>query len=559
MHEIHNTTSSHEKLFAGEHNHSIFRILYTYSLGLQQYSTNSLLYLRIIQDKYISLYRELIGYLLNTLIKPEMLQEILNDVKISLHITNPDYNLVLDRLHLCYDMQLVTSGIDRDVNLVIQSQVFIQPYTQKPLILYQLDMVPVPILDKNTKAQSYMHLQVRKPYIALNSETHISLRQQELRSCKKIGYEFHCKELFIVKHKSSYSCESAIYFNLTIGIIKNNCNFDFYFNKNYITPTVLDGGDEIVLANWPNDKHIICTVNNDIPVKIQSHPYVLVNRSVLCNCGIEADNHYLLESIAMCDNKISYLVMYFTINMAFTNYLAMLPNLTNPSLLIKDGINYEQPLPLNLSVPDFDSSFRHAPTSLKGFMHDYVKNEEIFDLKQRHTSTVESLNNSNKNFFSNNYIVDIFVFTCSIISIISTTVIIYLFCKHKHIRTLVASLILHKIKDVEANSSSEGTNFDCKTFAYVGIILTVLSLIIVTFLHYRKSRFCKEYIFSNAVKLMLFISDIQNYVPIKLFKTAGSIHLFKIKGTLKPGDIKLNRNYLWDTLEIDWNSHSDFQ
>ena len=32
VHEIHNTTSSHEKLFAGEHNHSIFRILYTHSL-----------------------------------------------------------------------------------------------------------------------------------------------------------------------------------------------------------------------------------------------------------------------------------------------------------------------------------------------------------------------------------------------------------------------------------------------------------------------------------------------------------------------------------------------
>ena len=32
---------------------------------------------------------------------------------------------------------------------------------------------------------------------------------------------------------------------------------------------------------------------------------------------------------------------------------------------------------------------------------------------------------------------------------------------------------------------------------------------------------------------MMFISDVQNYVAIKLFKTAGSIHLFKIKGMLK--------------------------
>ena len=161
VHEIHNTTSSYEKLFAGEHSHSIFRIIYTHSLGLQHYATNSLLYLRIIQDKYISMYRELItqlhtyvsairilakGYLPNTLIKPNELQEILTEVKISLHITNPDYTLVLNRLHLYCDMQLITLGIDKDMNLVIQFPGLIQPYTQKPLILYQLETVPVPIL-----------------------------------------------------------------------------------------------------------------------------------------------------------------------------------------------------------------------------------------------------------------------------------------------------------------------------------------------------------------------------------------------------------------------------
>ena len=304
VHEIHNATSSHEKLFAGEHNHSLFRMLYTDVLGIQQYATNSLLFCRIIQDKYILLYRELItqlhtyisairilakGYLPNTLITLKKLEEILSEVKRSLHITNPDYTLVLDRLHLYYDMQLVTFGIDSDMNLVIQFLVFTQPYTQKPLILYQLEMVPIPVLDQNTKAQSYTHLRIKKPYIALNSETYISLRQQELRSCKKIGYEFYCEELFIVKHKSSYSCESVIYFNLATDIIKNNCNFDFYFNHTDVIPTVLDGGDEIVLVNLPKDKHIICNINNDIPIKIPRHPYVLVNRSVLCNCGIEAD------------------------------------------------------------------------------------------------------------------------------------------------------------------------------------------------------------------------------------------------------------------------------
>ena len=293
-------------------------------------------------------------------------------------------------------------------------------------------------------------------------------------------------------------------------------------------------------------------MNNDVPVKIPSHPYVLVNRNVLCNCGIEADNHYLLESLAACNNKNHNLIMYFTINMTFTIYLDMLPNITTP-LLIRDRTMYEQPLHINLTFPAFDTSLKGAPTKLKNFIHNYAKHKEIFDFKQRHVSTVEFLNNSNKNFFSNHYIVDIFMFTSSIISIISTTLVIYLFCKHKHIRTLVASLILNKIKEVEANSNPEETNSKCRTLTYIGIILTVLNMVIVVFLHYRKSRLFKGYRFSNAIKIMLFISDVQNYAPIKLCKTAGSIHLFKIKGTLKYGDIKLNKNYLWDTLEIDWN------
>ena len=76
-------------------------------------------------------------------------------------------------------MQLVTFGIDKDKNLIIQFPVFIQPYTQQPLILYQLETVPVLVIDQNTQVQSYKHLQVHKPYIALNSETYISIRQQE--------------------------------------------------------------------------------------------------------------------------------------------------------------------------------------------------------------------------------------------------------------------------------------------------------------------------------------------------------------------------------------------
>ena len=488
--EIHNVTSSHEKLFAGEYNPALFRMLYTDALGIQQYAINSLLFLRVILDNYISLYRGLItqlhtyasairvlarGYMPNTLITPRKLQEILPEVKKSLYYTNPDYILVLDRLHLYYDMQLVTFGIDKDMNLVMQFPVFIQPYMQR----YQLETVPVQVLDENIEVYSYTHLKVRKPYIALNSETHISLTHQELRSCKKIGNEFYCEDLFIVKHKSSYSCESAIYFNLTMDIIKNNCDFDFHFNNTEITPTVLDGGDEIILANWPNDKHLICNINN-VPFKIPSHPYVLVNRSILCNCRIEADNHHLLESIASCDKRITKLTMYFTINLVFKNYLDMFPNLTDTLTLIRDKTSFKQPLPIHINIPYYDSSLNKRPTKLKDFLNNYIhtNDKEIFYPQQRHT--IHTLS-PYKNIFLNQ-IVSIFTFTTSIISIVTIMLVIYLFCKHKHIRMIIASLILY-ITKVEANSklNTEVNDSECSTLAYIAMALTILSMATVIF------------------------------------------------------------------------------
>ena len=118
VHQIHNTTSSHERLFTGQQSSLTLRSLYTNMLGLQHYSIHSLLYLRTVQDKYIALHEELItqlciyatsirilakGYLPISLITPSKLEEILSKDKTAIRKTN---DLVIDRLHLYYDMKV---------------------------------------------------------------------------------------------------------------------------------------------------------------------------------------------------------------------------------------------------------------------------------------------------------------------------------------------------------------------------------------------------------------------------------------------------------------------
>ena len=56
---------------------------------------------------------------------------------------------------------------------------------------------------------------------------------------------------------------------------------------------------------------------------------------------------------------------------------------------------------------------------------------------------------------------------------------------------------------------------------------------------------------------MLFISDVQYYVPIKLCRMAGSIHLFKTTGTLTPKNVKFKTNIHWDVIELNWKEVSE--
>ena len=205
VHRMQNFTTWNEKTFAGKLHD--WMELYAQDEGMHNYAINSVLFLTTVREKYVKMYKRFIeelklyskvirvlskGYLPISLLLPLKLEKILKEVRIAIAKSNKDYNLVLTRLYLYYDMKLVTFGIDNQRNLIVQFPVFVQPYTQKRLIMYQIETVLVPILDENEQVHSYTELKIEKPYIALNEETYIMLHAQELKMCKKIGYEYNC-------------------------------------------------------------------------------------------------------------------------------------------------------------------------------------------------------------------------------------------------------------------------------------------------------------------------------------------------------------------------------
>ena len=295
------------------------------------------IYLKSVQETQLRLYDELErvlreflsavrilskGYLPGSLPPPPptILCRITSNALQMVQRKNPDYVLMIKHVTEYYDMKMVTFGVNDGEELVVAFPVFIQDHTRESMTLYELETVKVPITDTNLAANSYTEVKTSKPYIAFNNDYYIQLRIPELCMCKQIWHSYYCEELFLVKHKFKHSCESAIYYNLSKEVINEYCSFKYFYNTT-VMPSVLDGGPQILLANILTSKRLICTYASDMARPVRSHDYVLVNRSILCNCHMESGFSYLLKSIAFCETASADYTMSFALNLAFLHVI----------------------------------------------------------------------------------------------------------------------------------------------------------------------------------------------------------------------------------------------
>ena len=176
------------------------------------------------------------GHLPPELFPPTVLQNVTANAIEMVCKTHPDYALAIRHITEYYDMKLATFGLDSDGSMVVAFPVFVKDHASKPKTLYEIETVKVLIPDKNKEADSYSEVK----YIV----NHIWL-------------SMNCEELFLIKHKTKHSCESAIFYNLTADVVYSVCQFDYFYNTT-VPPSILDGGSNILLANMLSPKRFIC-------------------------------------------------------------------------------------------------------------------------------------------------------------------------------------------------------------------------------------------------------------------------------------------------------------
>ena len=190
----------------------------------------------------------------------------------------------------------------------------------------------------------------------------------------------------------------------------------------------------------------MCVHNNNIPINIPSHPHVLLNRSILCNCDLEAESNFLLESLPACENfeTKADLVMYFTVNLAFVNYLeGMIESLS--SSVLTDQTTQEQILPISIENFEFNPKLLTAPMTMKDFLTQYKYRKQIIE-KQDQKEMEEAKISSKLESFLDSFMVDVLLFIAALITIVNTLVVMYMVCRQSELKALVANIALQHTK-----------------------------------------------------------------------------------------------------------------
>ena len=302
------------------------------------YNFDTMMYLSNVREEHAVTYREAVktardfldgiaivtqGRLPRALISDNQLREILGKVDAMVKRNYPDYVLAAKHISHYRDMKMVAFAVDQQAHsLIVTFPAFIKNYKQLPLSLYEVETVPVPIMDKNVKANSYSQVRIEKSYIAAGIDYYIQLRTSELLMCKSIRHIYYCEELFVIKHKSRHSCVSAIFYNLGLATVTKNCKFDYYYNTT-VPPVILDGGRDVLLANFHGPRALMCSsVNGGLSKPAPEIIYAVVNREFLCDCQLDLEHASVLRQLSSCANSSSSkMQMKFTINLAFGNCL----------------------------------------------------------------------------------------------------------------------------------------------------------------------------------------------------------------------------------------------
>ena len=493
------------------------------------------------------------------------LNGMIETVKHTLRVNKSAHVVALDRVNKYYDMKLATFMADAaNHELTIIFPVLIKPKNLAPMALYEIETVHVPIKDENEQANSYTRVAPHKPYIAVNENHYIQLQIPELRMCKVIDTQYFCEETFLVKHRSKHTCEAALLYELSDDLIKHHCTIEYYFNKT-VVPSVLDGGDEIVLANFRSQKEISCVSENnfDKPLALPEEDYAKVNRSILCGCRIKGDLIEVMSSISACSEVRTRPALQFTVNKAFNLYLRDLEQqkemLATPPMINLTNLEIPGP-PAILRIPE-KLPLSLQPTNWEGKSPKTLK-ELAAMLKEKAKILNQTLQEPNLPNYTQVELPKHVSFLPVLLSAIVMAIIITIICicvKHYKLKTLAYASIASVLPNQASASAISTALTDEENHNMANMIMGFIQIVFVLFMLWRmvrKSSFLKGFFRSERITLHFQLDSGERTTSLKIKTLTGFLNQYIATGEIIPTNISLEKQWTHDVIHINYGEYS---
>ena len=520
------------------------------------------LYIRLMEEEYVNQYhiletasKDLLsgiatlgqGKLPRELVSDTRLRVMLKEVKSMIRKQFPDYALADDSILHYRDMKLVTFAVDRETHsLIVSFPVFVKDFCQPPLKLYEIDTVAVPIPDRNHKANSYSRVKIHKPYLTAGEDYYIQLKMTELVMCKSIRYTYYCEELFVVKHKSKHSCLSAIFYDLGPEDVVKKCSFDYIYNAT-MPPTVLDGGRELLLANFYGPRSLKCnSKNGGLSKPTPEHAYTVVNCNFLCDCRLDLAHHAsILRQLSSCsDNKTLHLQAHFVVNLGFYELLKH-----RNEWLVEKIRPHTRWRAQNFDVrmaPASDGPL-NKPIDLQRVIENIDRRGRLCLSQpppgQRPTQVVSHKVNR------------VLAILAAVVSLALGLVLVLFVLKHFKLQSLVASLTLISTpKIVEVWAADPIPTVICSN-PYLTILATIVTVVVSVMWicsHCRQLTWLCGYKYSRACTIYIFLYNCHFYVPLKIKHLAGHMQMYCIENPIPTTSLSYHKHCLWDSFVVDW-------
>jgi len=482
-----------------------------------------------------------------------------------LRSVHPQYKAVMTQINHYYEIPFISMFYDPDARqLYVAFPIFISQVNNLPLQLYEIETAHVPITDQNHGANSYTRVIMEKPYIAVNTDHYIQLTTPELSSCRYLGLIWYCEERFLVKHRSKFTCASAVFFQMEDALLRELCEFEYSFNKT-VVPSILDGGRHLVLANMPGQKYLRCFDNvARKPLPSKQSDYMIIDKETLCGCDVETDLTVIQKTLSSCDNHTEMSPVMYINNAAITLHLDEFQKWDQEADYTSTLMT--EPQAFDFFLFEITNEIHHPPDTLRDLidaLNELNMNttdwEKYTPLPIHPTLPPFMFEEEPKRFWTTPAV--LFVnFLVMILTVLVVAALVYLCYKQKFLYSLVGTAAaLPKTAAQDFLAQNDFPDFPievtCKVpwMTWLFTVSTIIGLVFLAYRLYKMCYICRGKYYNLQGTLMLVFGSESSMVTFPMLNVYGPYHSFTVNKPVTHADVTLTHHWIWDTVQIAWN------